>query len=452
MKRIGILASLTKGYDTICDIGCDHAYVILEALNKYDVKYAYAIDVNLEPLERAKTNIKKANLLSKVSFYLSDGLKDFDKSFNLAIISGMGGKLITNILNSSWNKFSGKDLLLSPQSDIVNVRLFLYSKGYRIKYETAIYENNKYYEIILATPGFKNLNYFELVYGPCLLNNKIFLEQLSKILKIKETAYLKSNLKELKEDIIKMKYITENKMEKIYYYKENYYTKMFVNDELNDLIIIFPGGGYDHTSPREAENIALKFNGLGYNVVVFHYRETLDDYKTLFPSISEAIIKIKEENKINNIYFNAYSAGSHLALELANHGDLYKLPKIRGLILCYPVVSTRPTAIHEGSFNCLLNGDKTLYERYSEELEVNKDTPEVFLWHTVTDKSVPIYNSIYLMEALTKNNINFESHIFPMGGHGLGLATKDSARDESDIIPYVADWFNMATKWLNLKK
>ena len=63
MKRIGILASLTKGYDTICDIGCDHAYVILEALNKYDVKYAYAIDVNLEPLERAKTNIKKANLL-----------------------------------------------------------------------------------------------------------------------------------------------------------------------------------------------------------------------------------------------------------------------------------------------------------------------------------------------------------------------------------------------------
>ena len=128
MKRIGILASLTKGYDTICDIGCDHAYVILEALNKYDVKYAYAIDVNLEPLERAKTNIKKANLLSKVSFYLSDGLKNFDKSFNLAIISGMGGKLITNILNSSWNKFSGKDLLLSPQSDIVNVRLFLYSK------------------------------------------------------------------------------------------------------------------------------------------------------------------------------------------------------------------------------------------------------------------------------------------------------------------------------------
>ena len=35
-----------------------------------------------------------------------------------------------------------------------------------------------------------------------------------------------------------------------------------------------------------------------------------------------------------------------------------------------------------------------------------------------------------------------------MGHHGLGLASKDSARDENDIIPYVSRWFEFLKEWL----
>ena len=452
MNRIELLASLTKGYHTICDIGCDHGYVLIKALEEYDVSYAYALDINQKPLEMARNNVFNRNLASKVSFLISDGLKNFNHDFDLAIISGMGGLLIKKIISESLAKFKDKDLLLSPQGDSDKLRMFLFLNGYKIKYENAIYDKGKYYEIILFTKGFKNYNYFDLTYGPLLIEtrNEIALKHYDKLLKIKNKAYIESNKEELKDDIISLSYFVEDKMEKIYYYKENYYMKMFIDDSIRDLIIIFPGGGYNHTSPREAENIGIKYNALGYNVLVFHYRETLDDYKTLYKSISEAINNLDKTN-IKNIYLNGYSAGGHLALELANHQKLYNL-NIKGLILCYPVVSTKEDAIHEGSFKYLLNGDRNLYARYSEELEVNKETPKVFLWHTFSDEAVPIYNSLYLLEALKKNNINFEAHIFPMGHHGLGLASKDSARDSNDIIPYVSRWFEFLKEWLKLNE
>lgn len=453
MKRISILASLTKSYSTICDIGCDHAYVLIEALKHYGVKYAYAIDINKEPLERARLNATKANLADKVSFFLSDGLRDCDIDFDLAIISGMGGILIKKILANSFAKFKGKDLLLSPQGDADVLRWFLYLNGYKIKLETAIEENNKYYEIILAIPGKENLDSLSITFGPRLLENRneIFLKHWAKLLNIKEKAYKLSRDIKLKEEIFKIKYVVEDKMEKELYFKSNYYTKLLIDENKRDLVIIFPGGGYNHTSPREAENIALKFNALGLNALVFHYRETLDTYETLFNSIADAINNFVAKHDIANIYLNGYSAGGHLALELANHQDLYKLPQIKGLILCYPVVSAAKKAIHQGSFDNLLGGNKQLEERYSEEKEVNKTTPPVFLWHTCTDQSVPVLNSISLMETLTSHQINFESHIFPMGGHGLGLATKETARDENDIIPYVAVWFDMVSKWLGIR-
>ena len=37
------------------------------------------------------------------------------------------------------------------------------------------------------------------------------------------------------------------------------------------LVIICPGGGYDHHSPREGESMAIKMLDLGYNAVVLRY-------------------------------------------------------------------------------------------------------------------------------------------------------------------------------------
>jgi dipeptidyl aminopeptidase/acylaminoacyl peptidase len=59
---------------------------------------------------------------------------------------------------------------------------------------------------------------------------------------------------------------------------------------------------------------------------------------------------------------------------------------------------------------------------FSNELNIDANTPPCFIWHTVTDNCVPIENAIMLIEALTKNKVYFEAHIYPLGCHGLGLA------------------------------
>lgn len=457
-KRISLLASLTRGYKRLVDIGCDHGYTIKLALEENFVEYAYALEINEKPLEKAKETLKNASLLGKVSFFISNGLKDVNPSFDVAIISGMGGQLITSIISDSIDKFKGKTLILEPQSDNHLVRALLAQKGFKIEAEYNLVENNKYYEVMVAKPGEANYSWYDLKYGPILRQekNEYFMAHYQKLLKVKRQA-LKNSVKinkNLAFEIMELEYLLgERKMEKYLYDEANYYNNLFLDEEKRDLVIIFPGGGYNHTSEREAENVAEKFNALGYHAIVFHYREKKDYYPEIYLKIANEIRRIATDKRVKSLYLHGYSAGGHLALELALHSETYDLPAFKGLILAYPVVSACQGVLHEGSFKNLLgnNDSETLRTRLSEELEVTDKAPNMFIWTTATDKSVPALNSLLLVEAYQKYNLSYEFHIFPMGNHGLSLATKETARDESDIIPYVADWFSMLEKWLKLQ-
>ena len=55
-------------------------------------------------------------------------------------------------------------------------------------------------------------------------------------------------------------------------------------------IVIFPGGGYDYCSDREAEPVALKFVGAGFNAFVLRY----STYQKRFPTqLLEALTALK---------------------------------------------------------------------------------------------------------------------------------------------------------------
>ena len=40
MNRLDLIASYTKGSKVVCDIGCDHAYALIDAITKYGVEKA----------------------------------------------------------------------------------------------------------------------------------------------------------------------------------------------------------------------------------------------------------------------------------------------------------------------------------------------------------------------------------------------------------------------------
>ncbi len=209
MNRLQLLASLTKGSKFVCDIGCDHGYTLIESLRYYGVLGGIAADINQMPLNQAKKNIAKYNFTDRIKCVLSDGFKNINDEFDTAIISGMGGILIKNILSSSIDKIKNKKLILEPNSDRALVRSFLSNNGFNIIDEYSIYDANKYYEIIVAVPGIKKLSDKEINYGPINLIKKeeAFIKYYQKqidnlkqmILKINNPIILKEKEELLKE-------------------------------------------------------------------------------------------------------------------------------------------------------------------------------------------------------------------------------------------------------------
>ena len=150
----------------------------------------------------------------------------------------------------------------------------------------------------------------------------------------------------------------------------------------------------------------------------------------------------------NKVLAMGSSAGGHLTALLSTYcedidekkDDLYQesyLPN--GQILCYPVISSEESISHKSSFESLLGN---LYEKrkeYSPDLLVNQATPPAFIWHTAEDDGVSCINSYRYAEALTRQKIPVELHIFPQGYHGLALAPH---------FPHVAQWTNLFRNWI----
>jgi len=201
-------------------------------------------------------------------------------------------------------------------------------------------------------------------------------------------------------------------------------------------ILILPGGGYEHTSAREAEPIALWFAARGYAAFVLHYSCAPSVFPTALREAAMAMAYIREmaeEYEIDPRMVAAmgFSAGGHLCGTL---GTLFDSPEVAdlgsagalrpdALGLCYPVaVSWGRT--HEGSFEKLCGGDAALRQRLSLEGLVRPDMPPVFLWHTREDETVPCRNSLILAQALEEAGVDFALHIYQKGPHGLSTANE----------------------------
>lgn len=233
-----------------------------------------------------------------------------------------------------------------------------------------------------------------------------------------------------------------------------------------ETIIICPGGGYEFTSDREAEPIALKFVAQGFNAVVIRYSIATVRYPTALLELAETVRYVREKEKEWNVDTEkvivcGFSAGGHLAGSLGvlwNNEIIEKYLDIKNeevkpnaMILCYPVISSGEFA-HKGSFDSLLGEKEAEISRENLSLEklVSIETPKTFLWHTFDDGTVPVQNSLLFSNALASNKVQFELHIYPSGVHGLGLCEEITAMNgrSEHINSHIASWFNLACQWI----
>ena len=232
-------------------------------------------------------------------------------------------------------------------------------------------------------------------------------------------------------------------------------------------VLVIPGGGYHASSYTwEGTDVAKWLNANGIVAAVLKYRLPNDTttnivrYKSPMLDASRALRIIRanaEKWKINKnkVGVMGFSAGGHLASTLGTHFDEEKtrIDAIDSLssrpdfmILMYPVISMDSEITHKGSKNNLLgkNPPNELINYYSTEKHVTPNTPTTFIVAASDDKVVKVQNSILFYEALIKQGVDAEMHIYKKGGHGFGLANG---------IDYLTTWRKRFLDWIkNLKE
>ena len=157
--RLEAILSLILPGEKLLDVGCDHAYLSIEAIRRGIVPGAVASDVRKGPLERAKAHVREAQMEEKILLRLCSGLDGF--SFGEAgvlVIAGMGGILTVQILEKAFsepeNGIHGlRQILLEPQSDLPLVREMIRKSPFHIEDEFFLRDRGKDYFIMDLRPG-----------------------------------------------------------------------------------------------------------------------------------------------------------------------------------------------------------------------------------------------------------------------------------------------------------
>jgi acetyl esterase/lipase len=224
-------------------------------------------------------------------------------------------------------------------------------------------------------------------------------------------------------------------------------------------IVVCPGGGYGALAPHEGNDYALYLNQQGVTAFVLKYRLGSYGYRhpAMLQDAARAVRLVRAratEWKVDakRVGIMGSSAGGHLASTLLTHYDAGQPNAADAIerqssrpdvgILCYPVI-TMLEYTHEGSKKNLLGNNPApeLVKSLSNELQVTKDTPPCFVWHTWEDKAVKVENSFAFSYALQKAGVPFDFHVYQQGRHGIGLNDKPP-------FQHVHPWAHDLVFWL----
>lgn len=256
-------------------------------------------------------------------------------------------------------------------------------------------------------------------------------------------------------------------------YIQDYSEEIAIADR--PLVLVCPGGGYEWTSEREGEPLAMQFLAMGYHAAVLKYSCAPAVFPTALTELAYCVRLIRQNAAMwhvnpDKIIVLGCSAGGHLAASLGVfwekdflaealelEGADRKILRPDGMILCYPVITSGEYA-HRGSFDKLLGGqEEALSEKLgmpalefvSLEKQAGAGTPPVFIWHTFTDDAVPVENSLLFVSALRRAGVQTEFHMYPCGGHGLSLANRLTLdRGGSALQEECTSWISMAHTWI----
>ncbi len=149
-----IADQVTAGH-RVADIGTDHGYIPIYLLKNKISPFVIAGDINEFPLKCAENNVADNNLLNGIETRLGSGLSILKpKEVDTVIVAGMGGLLISELLDNSKEIAQNLEaLILQPMQARSELRKYLVSNNFIIEKDILVKEDHHIYEIIVAKPG-----------------------------------------------------------------------------------------------------------------------------------------------------------------------------------------------------------------------------------------------------------------------------------------------------------
>ncbi len=238
-------------------------------------------------------------------------------------------------------------------------------------------------------------------------------------------------------------------------------------------MIVAPGGGYLNLAHREAEPVAARWLGMGYQVLILRYSVLLEApgqgvepepnlaarYPVQVGEAARAVTYVREhadELSVDpeRVFIMGFSAGAHVAVSLAERWrDFGETSRPRGVIGCYPMLRALErgdVALQEFSALAVC-GTKRPSDEQRAEVDLveraNASMPPLFLWHTSEDGLVPATDTARLAARAMELGVPCELHIYREGHHGSGLCDHTTSANGEHVNPHNASWASLADEW-----
>jgi len=240
---------------------------------------------------------------------------------------------------------------------------------------------------------------------------------------------------------------------------EFYFPKKQKSDRM---VMVFPGGGYKQESIYGSGAYTAKwFASQGIPACVLFYRLPNHHYRIPMIDVENAMRYCRYHSKewgVNKIGVIGFSAGGHLAGCAATmYSDSLTRPDFA--ILCYARLWF-DKGVECTSKDYLIGPDEMwendpeeharLIKTYCPENHIDKNTCPTFIAHSADDRSVPPDNFFGYCSKLMENDLPYEVHVFPTGGHGWGFKdpeNKESAKSDK-LSPYRQQFNDCLLRWL----
>ncbi len=157
--RLDCIISLIEPSGIIADVGCDHGLVAQYCAESGIAEKVIASDISEKCLKKAEDLLRDAD---NVEFICCDGIRYYCDE---AIISGMGGILISEILRSAQTL--PNTVIAVPHRDGGTLRRTLLELGYGIDRDVPIWDKDKFYSVIRAKKcgGVTRLTELQIEFG-----------------------------------------------------------------------------------------------------------------------------------------------------------------------------------------------------------------------------------------------------------------------------------------------